>query len=62
MSPISLTIQTRRWIDYAEVREIVNTMSADNKELLNAFDLTPAIQREISDGIATSDLIGMVRS
>ena len=25
--------QTRRWIDYAEVRNIVNTMSVDNKEL-----------------------------
>jgi len=48
-SPSPLTVQTRRWIDSAEVQEVVNTMSAENKELFNVPDLTQAIQREISD-------------
>ena len=34
-------------------------MSADNKELFNVCDLTQAVHREISDGIATIALIGM---
>ena len=42
--------------------EIVNTMSADNKEFVQCFRSDSSYSREISDGIATIALMGMVRS
>jgi len=48
-NPAPLTIATRRWVDSADIQEVVNTMSAADRELFNSPDISQAIQREISD-------------
>jgi hypothetical protein len=48
-SPEPLTVETRRWIDSADVQEIVNTMSAQDADLFYMDDISPITQREISE-------------
>jgi hypothetical protein len=48
-SPEPLTIVTRRWIDSAEVQEIVNAMSVEDKDLFYRDDISPIMQSEISE-------------
>jgi len=47
--PAPLTVSTRRWIDSAEVQEIVNSMSAEHQALFDSPDISFAIRREITD-------------
>merc|ERR1719410_2606239 len=54
--PAPLTVLTRRWTDSAEVQEIVNGMSAEDKELFNTRDITQGIAREISQENAQATL------